>query len=481
MLFLLFKELNILVFSSVFFLFFFFPCILIIYFLTKDKYKNFILFLISLFFYAWGEPIYVSIMIISTLVDYFHGKWIHINQKKQNYKMAKYILSSSIFINLSLLIFFKYSSFILTNINNIFSLSIPVLSLSLPIGISFYTFQTMSYTIDIYKNTAKYQNNIINFGTYISFFPQLIAGPIVKYKDINKQILKRKHNLKNFGIGISRFLIGLAKKVILANNIGILAEEIFSTNISDISFLTSWLGPISFGFQIYFDFSGYSDMAIGISKILGFDLLENFNYPYISKSITEFWRRWHISLSSWFKEYVYIPLGGNRSGIKKQIVNILIVWLATGIWHGASWNFIIWGIYFAIILIFEKLFILKIFNNINNFFKYIYTIILIVISWSIFYIENIYDLFIYINRMFSIKNFIDIQFIYSVYSNIVLFIILIISSTPYPKYLYNKLLYKYSNNIIFILISNIYLIAIFILSIAFLVDSSFNPFLYFRF
>lgn len=326
------------VFSSILFLFFFLPLVLIIYFLFPKKYRNLILFLSSLFFYSWGEPKYIWIMLFSTVLDYSCGRGIHYNRINNSLKGAKLWLIVSVTVNLSLLGFFKYSDFIISNINKLFSLNIPMLGLLLPIGISFYTFQTMSYTIDLYRGETTVQKNIISFGTYVTLFPQLIAGPIVRYETIAEEIDNRVESYDMFSEGIKRFIIGLGKKLLLANNIGLLWNNI-SCGIYSMSIFTAWIGIIAFGLQIYFDFSGYSDMAIGLGKIFGFSFLENFNYPYISKSITEFWRRWHISLGTWFREYVYIPLGGNRKGLPIQIRNILMVWILTGIWHGASWNF----------------------------------------------------------------------------------------------------------------------------------------------
>ena len=457
------------VFSSITFLFYFLPLVILSYFLSPSKLKNLTLLIFSLIFYTFGEPKYIFIMIFSTIVDYIHALII---DKYRNTLKAKIALISSIVINLSLLVFFKYSNFFISIINSIFSANLDSLNLTLPIGISFYTFQTMSYTIDVYKNEAKPQKNILNLATFITLFPQLVAGPIVRYVDIAKQLDTRNSDIDKIYNGVYRFIIGLSKKILLANNLGIIWSSIKISQYRELSILTSWLGIICFSLQIYFDFSGYSDMAIGLGKIFGFDFLENFNFPYISKSITEFWRRWHISLGLWFRDYVYIPLGGNKVSKLKWFRNIFIVWFLTGLWHGASFNFILWGLYFGFILILEKLFILNILNKFPDFFKHTYTLLLVIIGFVFFEIENLKDIFNYFNAMFNLNNkFIDSTFIYYLTPNITLIIISIISSTPLIKNILDKNIY----------IRFIFIILGFILSVSFLVDSSFNPFLYFRF
>ena len=457
------------VFSSITFLFYFLPLVILSYFLSPSKLKNLTLLIFSLIFYTFGEPKYIFIMIFSTIVDYIHALII---DKYRNTLKAKIALISSIVINLSLLVFFKYSNFFISIINSIFSANLDSLNLTLPIGISFYTFQTMSYTIDVYKNEAKPQKNILNLATFITLFPQLVAGPIVRYVDIAKQLDTRNSDIDKIYNGVYRFIIGLSKKILLANNLGIIWSSIKISQYRELSILTSWLGIICFSLQIYFDFSGYSDMAIGLGKIFGFDFLENFNFPYISKSITEFWRRWHISLGLWFRDYVYIPLGGNKVSKLKWFRNIFIVWFLTGLWHGASFNFILWGLYFGFILILEKLFILNILNKLPDFFKHTYTLLLVIIGFVFFEIENLKDIFNYFNTMFNLNNkFIDSTFIYYLTPNITLIIISIISSTPLIKNILDKNIY----------IRFIFIILGFILSVSFLVDSSFNPFLYFRF
>lgn len=467
------------VFSSILFLFYFLPFVLVLYFISQKKYKNLILFLSSLLFYSIGEPKYIWIMLFSTVVDYTCGRLVDLYKTQEKHKKAKLWLTISITVNLGMLSFFKYSDFFIANINNLLNLSIPLLKLTLPIGISFYTFQTMSYTIDVFRRDTKVQNNIISFGTYVTLFPQLITGPIVRYQTVAEEIDNRVESYDLFGEGIKRFMLGLGKKVLLANNIGILWERISHLDISTIHVLTAWLGIIAFGFQIYFDFSGYSDMAIGLGKIFGFNFLENFNYPYMSKSITEFWRRWHISLGTWFKEYVYIPLGGNRGGKYKHIRNILIVWMLTGIWHGASWNFALWGLYFGIILIVEKLFLLKILEKLPSFISRIYTLLLVILSWAIFAFDSITEGFKYIKVLFGFGRvgLWNGDSIYYLYTNILLFIILIIGSTDLPKKIWSSINLRYKTRVV----ENLYLIIILILSISYLVDQSYNPFLYFRF
>lgn len=446
------------VFSSTTFLFYFLPLVILLYLISPKKLKNFELFIFSLFFYAWGEPIYVLLMLFSTVSDYFHGLFIYKldDGNEKNKKKRKILLISSIVINLLILGFFKYSDFLIDTINGIFNTGIPNLHLPLPIGISFYTFQTMSYSIDIYMRKAKPQKNIIDFGLFVTMFPQLIAGPIVKYNEISEELTERKPEINE---GVEKFILGLAKKVLLANNIGLLSSTLIANGNS---YFATWIGVIAYAFQIYFDFCGYSDMATGLGLIFGFHFPINFNYPYISKNITEFWRRWHISMGTWFREYVYIPLGGNRKGYKRQIINIAIVWLLTGIWHGAAWNFIIWGVYFGAILLIEKV-LLK--GKVNS---HIYSIFMILIGWAIFMDES--GTFTILKSMFINTQIIDSFSLFEVLNNIVLIVLCCLFSTPLMNKIYNKIKYK-----------GIILMALFIMSIAFLVSSSYNPFLYFRF
>ncbi|MGG0245736.1 MBOAT family O-acyltransferase, partial [Bacillus mycoides] len=387
------------VFSSLIFLFIFLPLALIVYYVSPKVLRNLILFIISLIFYAWGEPVYIVIMIFSTIFDYINGILIDKYRNRKGIKKAIFI--NSIVINLGILGFFKYYGFVIENINTLFNLNIQVETLPLPVGISFYTFQTMSYVIDVYLGKVQAQKNIISFGTYVTMFPQLVAGPIVKYSDIDKQLQERKVTLDRFGEGMELFIRGLALKVLLANNIGLLWTSVKATSISELTILTAWIGIIAFAFQIYFDFRGYSAMAQGLGKMFGFDFPENFNYPYISKSVTEFWRRWHISLGSWFREYVYIPLGGNRTGLIKQLRNLLIVWFLTGLWHGANWNFIVWGLYFGLFVTLEKLFLFKWLKNQMSFIGHVYTLIIVLIGWVFFEFENLSVAMNFIGTMFG--------------------------------------------------------------------------------
>lgn len=465
------------VFSSLVFLFVYFPIVMVVMKLSPLKYRNLILFVVSLVFYGWGEPKYILIMLLSTVVDYFNGYMI--DKNKNNRKVAKRFVIFSIVFNLGLLGFFKYFDFFAANLMSLGFTWIHPLGLTLPIGISFYTFQTMSYPIDVYRKDADVQKNIISFGAYVSMFPQLIAGPIVRYKDIAKQLVSRDETADKFYLGIQRFMIGLSKKVLLANSIGLLWESIQVLPQSQMSIVTAWLGAAAFAFQIYFDFSGYSDMAIGLGKMLGFDFLENFNYPYISSSITDFWRRWHISLSSWFRDYVYIPLGGNRKGNLLTYRNIFIVWLLTGFWHGASWNFMLWGIYFGVLLMIEKAFLLKYLKKAPRFLAHIYTLLLVLISWVIFAFIDLDQGVTFLQTMFGLKDvpFVDGLSLFYLRNNIGLLVILVIASTPLFKNLFSKyVMNKKAEWIVPVLV-----ILGLIICTAYIVDATYNPFLYFRF
>ena len=462
------------IFSSIPFLFFFFPLFILLYFTLPFKYKNHILLLFSLIFYAWGEPIYILLMIFSSIVDFINGK--NIEKHKDDNKKKKIYLIISIIINISLLGFFKYADFFIKVINNILNLDIPLLNLGLPIGISFFTFQTMSYSIDVYRGDVKAEKDFLTFMTYVCMFPQLIAGPIVRYETVSNELHKRDINFKKFADGFTRFLRGLFKKVLIANNIGLLFTLITSSEVNELSIMTGILAIASYAFQIYFDFSGYSDMAIGMGNMCGFTFLENFNYPYISKSITEFWRRWHISLSSWFKDYVYIPLGGSRVNILKNIRNILVVWILTGFWHGASWNFIFWGLYYGILLLLEKFVLKKYIDKLPDFVKHIYTIILVFIGWMIFAFDDSKYLFGFIKALTSNK-FVDSAFLYYFKNYFLILVIATVFSLPvYPK------VKEKMNNTIFtsLLFISIYVI-LFIITLSYLVSDTYNPFLYFRF
>ena len=458
-------------FTSISFLYYFLPITLILYFIVPKKYKNVILLVSSLLFYFYGEPIYVFLMISEILIAYFGALLI------DKYK-DKTILIILLIIHISLLFIFKYTDFILTNINNIFNANINLLKLALPIGISFYTFQIISYEVDVYKKKVSVQKNIINLATYVSLFPQLIAGPIVRYESINEELDNRKTTFNNFSYGVRRFIIGLSKKVLLANVLGELCST-FNT-ISDKTVVFYWLFAISYMLQIYLDFSAYSDMAIGLGRMFGFHFLENFNYPYISKSITEFWRRWHMSLSSWFKDYVYIPLGGSRCEKTKIIRNIFVVWFLTGLWHGASWNFIIWGLLFGIVLVIEKLFLQKVLDKTPNIFKHIYVLFIVMISFVIFNGENIIN---NIQGLFGINNisFINSVSIHYLKNYLIILIISILACTPLFKNIIEKL--KNNKKIIKVinLLEPIYLVLLLFIVTVYLIDNSYNPFLYFRF
>lgn len=469
------------VFSSLNFMFVFLPIVLGVYFLSPRILKNLILFLASLVFYAWGEPVYVLLMLFSTVVDYTHGFLV---QKYRGTRKAKFFLVSSVVINLGVLGFFKYSDFVIGNINAITGSSIPLLGLALPIGISFYTFQTMSYTIDVYRGDAKAQRNIISFGAYVALFPQLVAGPIVRYSTIAEQLNHRRENSELFADGVQRFVTGLGKKVLLANSIGAVWTELSALPSGELSVLGAWIGAIAYTFQIYFDFSGYSDMAIGLGKMFGFQFLENFRYPYISKSVTEFWRRWHISLGTWFREYLYIPLGGNRKGLPRQILNIAIVWLCTGIWHGASWNFIVWGVYYGILLMLEKLFLLRVLEKIPSVFGHIYTLFFVVVSWVIFAFDSLEQGWTYLKGMFGFGGLtlVNDRALYLLLTNAILLAVLILASTPLPAKVGRTLMRVWNDKkALPMLVQNVTLVGIFLLSVAYLVDSTYNPFLYFRF
>ena len=469
-------------FSSTVFLFLFLPAVLLLYYIVPRKVRNLVLFVFSLVFYAWGEPVYVFLMIGSTIVAYITGLLADKTVKGRKAWVPKVSLIVAILWNMGLLLFYKYSDFFIVNANNIFGFSIKELKLVMPIGISFYSFQTLSYVIDVYRGDVKAQKNYLTLGTYVALFPQLIAGPIVRYKDVAEQMKNRRETMGNFAEGVKRFSIGLGKKVLLANSIGALFDTISNTPQSDMSVTAAWLGIIAYTFQIYFDFSGYSDMAIGLGKMFGFDFLENFNYPYISNSITDFWRRWHMSLSSWFRDYVYIPLGGNRKGKVRQCVNIMIVWFLTGFWHGANWNFMIWGVYFGIILLCEKLFLLNGLKKIPKVFAHIYALILIVIGWGIFAFDDFGKLSQNFKNMFGMSDisFINDQAIAWLAGYAITFVILIAASTPLIRKL--GMLVKGGCPVVYSCVLQPAMVAgLLILCTAYLAGNSFNPFLYFRF
>jgi len=469
------------VFSSIPFLFFFLPFFLLLYYVLPFKFKNTILLIFSLIFYAWGEPIYIFLMLFSTFVDYLNGRLF----ESSKFTRKKLYLIIAIIINLSLLGFFKYSDFLIDSINHIFNVSIPLLKIGLPIGISFYTFQTMSYSIDVYRGNVKPQKNYATYLTYVSMFPQLIAGPIVRYETVNEELHTRKITFSGFTNGLIRFLHGLFKKVLIANNIGYLWTIVSTMGNSELSVMMAWLGLLAFTFQIYFDFSGYSDMAIGMGKMLGFNYLENFNYPYIAKSITEFWRRWHISLSSWFKDYIYIPLGGSRVTKIINIRNIFIVWTLTGIWHGAAWNFVIWGIYYGIILILEKFILNKYIEKLPNYLKHTYTLFLVMISWAVFAFDDMTLLQNYFDVLFGVGRypFLDKTFIYYLSNYFLIIIIAILFSMPIYHIIKEKLLLIKNKRVIYgiFVIRLITYLILLLVTVSYLVSDTYNPFLYFRF
>ncbi len=467
------------VFSSLTFLFVFLPIVLLIYYISPRPLKNFVILLFSLIFYAWGEPKFIFLIILSILINYIGA--LQIVKNSSDTEKRKFIFITLLLIDISILFFFKYYGFIISSIGSLFGIDLVIRDIPLPLGISFYTFQQISYIIDVYTKKTKVQKNLINFAAYITMFPQLIAGPIVKYNDIEGQLKNRNENLTQFSSGVHRFIIGLGKKVLLANSIGAIWSEIKVIPLNEISILTSWIGIIAFALQIYFDFSGYSDMAIGLAKMFGFEFLENFNYPYISKSVTEFWRRWHISVGTWFREYLYIPLGGNKKGNLIQIRNLFVVWFTTGLWHGASFNFIAWGIYFGVILFIEKIIFKNILNKLPSFLCHIYTLILVLIGWVIFDMNTLSSAMEYISIMFGLSNnlVVDKLSLFILSNNIVILLIGIICSTTLLPNVFKKLRCSLKKSNIFIIIS-MYLI-IFILSISYLVGESFNPFLYFRF
>ena len=465
------------VFSSTIFLCVYLPLVLLGYYICPKKGRNLFLLIASLVFYAWGEPKYVFLMIFSILVNYIFGRLMDKNRGRQ--KRMKLLLVLSVVIDIGLLSVFKYTDFIITNVNAIFGSSFDLLNIALPIGISFYTFQAMSYTIDVYRNDVRVQKNLIDFGMYITMFPQLIAGPIVRYADVQDQLAERSVTTADFSEGVMRFVVGLGKKVLLANQMGAVWSDIYALG-GDVSALMAWTGAIAYTFQIYFDFSGYSDMAIGLGRMFGFKFPENFRYPYQSVSITDFWRRWHITLSTWFKEYLYIPLGGNRRGLARQALNLLIVWSLTGFWHGAGWNFVMWGLYYFVILFIEKLFLLKALDKLPKFFRHVYALVLIIIGWVIFASDDVSVLLPYLGSMFGANGAIGGMDVYTLLTKAVLLIICCIASTELPKKLFLSAAGAMNEKAAFTL-KSVLMIALLALSMILLIGDSYNPFLYFRF
>ena len=464
-------------FSSIPFLYFFLPCVLFLYFVVPKRLKNTVLMLVSLFFYAWGEPKYVLLMAATILVNYGAGLLI---EKFRGKVLSKVFVVLSVVLCLASLGYFKYADFFIENFNAATGLSLPLLRIALPIGISFYTFQILSYTVDVYRGDVPAQKNPVNLAAYVTMFPQLIAGPIVRYSDIEKQLVSRTHSVEKFAVGVRRFVIGLAKKILIANTLGELCDIFRASNEKAV--LYYWLYAVAFALHVYFDFSGYSDMAIGLGKMFGFDFLENFNYPFISASATEFWRRWHMSLGSWFRDYVYIPMGGNRVSKPRWFFNILVVWLLTGFWHGAAWNFIVWGLFFAVLLVVEKLFLLNLLKK-TKVLKRVYIALAVLISFVIFNASDMGEAFAYIGGMFGAGSIplINSEMMYYLRSYAVVLILALVGSTPVVKSFALKLESSARFGKVIKTLEPVAIAVLIVVMTAYLVDGSFNPFLYFRF
>ena len=459
-------------FSSNVFLYFYIPIVLLLYYLSPRKLRNLTLFLVSLVFYGWGEPVYVLLMVATILLNYAFGAWVYYRRSKE--QSAKGVLAAGVAANLLILGFFKYAGFLIDSLKSVlpFMASVETPQIALPIGISFYVFQSMSYIIDVYRDDAPVQKDPIAFGTYVTLFPQLIAGPIVRYADVALQLQNRRENMTQFASGVRMFVVGLAKKVLLANQMGAMWEALQGQGGT----LTAWVGIAAYALQLYFDFSGYSDMAIGLGRMLGFEFLINFDYPYISKSITEFWRRWQISLSTWFREYVYIPLGGNRKGLPRQILNLLIVWGLTGFWHGASWNFLLWGLYYGILLIIEKVFLLKVLKKTPAAVNHLYTVFLVLLGWALFYFEDMSALGAFFTRAFSFTATATAD-LNTILGYLPLFLVAALAATPVGAWCYRKLRQKKAMAYVTIAIAAVLML----LCVAALASQSYNPFIYFRF
>lgn len=463
------------VFSSLVFMFAYLPITLLAYYLVPRQGRNIFLFIVNLIFYGWGEPKLVLLMVFNIFLNYTGG-WL-VDKYRADAKKKKLFLILTCVLDIGILAVFKYTGMITETLNMLPFLNIPELQISLPIGISFYTFQTMSYVIDVYRDDAPVSKNFINFGTYVALFPQLIAGPIVRYRDVAEQLVNRRETLEIFTKGVKLFMVGLAKKVIIANTMGTLTTNIFATT-DENGVVGTWVGMIAYTFQIYFDFSGYSDMACGLGNMMGFEFLKNFNYPYIAKSITDFWRRWHISLSTWFKEYVYIPLGGNRKGVKRQILNLLIVWGLTGLWHGAAYNFVLWGLYYGLLLILEKFVLKKFLDRLPSFVQHIYTLFIIIIGWGLFYFTDVGQLGEFMVDLFNFGNGIcGDQAFNLIMSNLPMLIIAAVASTPLATTLYTR----FEHTRFMWIPETLYCMGVLAVSTASLVNQSYNPFLYFRF
>lgn len=467
-------------FSSITFLFLFLPIVMAVYYLVPEKMKNPVLLAASIIFYAWGEPVYVVLMILSILLNYACG--MDIALKAENERKARNSMIFAVTVNVLILGFFKYYGFLLDIVNGILPVNLPYRELALPIGISFFTFQEISYIVDVYRGKAKAQSSLIRFALYIAMFPQLIAGPIVRYEDIEPQLEQRHVSAKKLGQGAFLFIIGLAKKAILANTMGEIFEEISAISASNLSVLMAWLGCISYAFQIYFDFSGYSDMAIGLGRMFGFEFKKNFDYPYISKSITEFWRRWHISLSSWFREYVYIPLGGNQCTISKNIVNLLIVWALTGMWHGAAWNFIVWGIYYGVILIMEKYVWGAVVDSLPKVVRRIYTMVLILIGWVFFFSPSLGYALRYLFAMVGGgAGIADSNAFFLLLTHWLFYLLAILGSSAAGSRILKSVIRIWGNSAVRTVVTGVLFFGMFFISVAFLITDTYQPFLYFRF
>lgn len=468
------------VFSSIFFIFAFLPAVLAVYFIAPRRLKNLVLLLFSLVFYAWGEPVYIFLMVLSIVYNYLSGLEIAFYRGRGQDDKARLIFWLAVGVNLGILGFFKYCGFLVQNLNAILPFDLPQVQLSLPIGISFYTFQTLSYIIDVYRGNVGAQRNIIDFGLYISMFPQLIAGPIVRYTDIEQQLRHRVVTLDGLGQGTLLFVRGLVKKVLLANNVGMAYTAIQAMPAGELSVLTAWVGALAYTFQIYFDFSGYSDMAIGLGRMFGFRFMQNFDHPYVAASVTEFWRRWHISLSRWFRDYVYIPLGGSRRGTARTIVNLLAVWSLTGLWHGAAWNFVAWGLYYGILLVLEKFVLKPVVDRLPAFARHLYTLLLVVVGWVLFSSPTLPDAMAYLGSMFgSGAGLADSTGIYYLYTNALLLVACAACSGPWVSRLLDRLCGSGGTGQRVMAVT--VFAAGFVFCTAFLVNATYNPFLYFRF
>lgn len=451
-----------------------------VYHIFPEKGKNYVLLAASIFFYAWGEPVYVILMILSIILNYFCGQ--DLADKLDDPVRAKRSVTFAVVANLAILGFFKYYGFVIGSLNAVFPFEIPYRELALPVGISFYTFQAMSYILDIYRRDATPQKNIMYFALYICMFPQLIAGPIVRYADIEMQLASRRTSARKTGLGAMYFIEGLTKKVILANSMGAVYEQITAVPAGQLTVFSAWLGCISYAFQIYFDFSGYSDMAVGLGKMFGFDFKKNFDYPYISRSITEFWRRWHISLGTWFREYLYIPLGGNRCNTSRHILNLMIVWAATGLWHGAAWNFVVWGVYYGVILILEKYLWGAVLERLPNAARHLYSCVLILIGWVFFFSPNLGRAIAYLGAMFGGgAGLSDTNGWFLLTGHWLLYLLCVIGSTMMGKRLINRVILYAGRFRMRAAAAVVIYIGMFLISVAFLVTDTFQPFLYFRF